>query len=397
MLNTSFLKAGDIMNTVKLYDLDSSVCCFTSEIVEIKEENGLAAIVTKQTAFFPEGGGQSSDIGTLGEFDIFDVQTKDGVITHYSQQTDKLSSVNVGDEISGRVDMKKRFSDMQQHSGEHIFSGVVNSLFGYDNVGFHLGNDYVTVDYNGTLNKEDVLKIEELSNKAVFENKEIRVFYPTDEEAAKLNYRSKKEIKDGLRLVEIEGVDLCACCAPHVKYTGEIGLIEVVSFERYKGGTRLQILCGERALKDVRAKLDENHKVSNLLSSRETETSAAVEKLKNDLAQTSFELVGAKIELAEFMAKSIQPQKRIIEFCRETDMDYLRRYCDILSQKAEEFAAVFSSGEEKRFVIITKTDFDLQQTAKQFREKLGAKGGGRNGIIQGSVSASEEEILNALR
>ena len=383
--------------TNRLYYEDSHLTEFPAVVTACEQAKDYWKVSLDQTAFFPEGGGQSSDIGTLGEFDIFDVQTKDGVIIHYSHQTDKLSSVKVGDEISGRVDMKKRFSDMQQHSGEHIFSGVVNSLFGYDNVGFHLGNDYVTVDYNGTLNKEDVLKIEELSNKAVFENKEIRVFYPTDEEAAKLNYRSKKEIKDGLRLVEIEGVDLCACCAPHVKYTGEIGLIEVVSFERYKGGTRLQILCGERALKDVRAKLDENHKVSNLLSSRGTETSAAVEKLKNDLAQASFDLVGAKIELAEFMANSIQPQKRIIEFCRESDMDYLRRYCDILSQKAEDFAAVFSVGEEKRFVIITKTDFDLQQTAKQFREKLGARGGGRNGIIQGSVSASEEEILNVLK
>lgn len=384
-------------STVKLYDLDSSVCTFTSEVVQIKEENGLAAIVTKQTAFFPEGGGQSSDKGKLGPFDIVDVQISDGIITHYSHQTDKLASVKAGDVISGNVDMVKRFSDMQQHSGEHIFSGVIHSQYGYENVGFHLGEDYVTVDVGGELSKDDVVKIEQLANKAVCENREIRVFYPTEKQAQSLSYRSKKEIKDGLRLVEIDGVDLCACCAPHVKHTGEIGIIEIVSFERYKGGTRLQILCGERALNDIRIKLEQNHAVSNLLSARETETASAVQKLKNDLAKTSYALVGAKNEMAEIKAQSVQPQKRIVEFFDENDMDSIRKLCDILSQKAEDFAAVFSNGEEKRFVIITKTDFDLAQTAKLLRDRFGAKCGGRNGIIQGSVKAENAQIADVLK
>lgn len=384
------------MKTKKLYDLDSSVCNFQSKVLSIKENGGMIEIITEETAFFPEGGGQSSDRGMLGDFSVCDVQINDGVITHFSHDIEKVTSVKIGDIIFGAVDMKKRFSDMQQHSGEHIFSGVVHSLFGYDNVGFHLGEDNVTVDVGGVLTKEDILKIEQLANKAVCENREIRVFYPTQQQAQVLDYRSKIEIKDDLRLVEIDGVDLCACCAPHVKRTGEIGIIEVVSFERYKGGTRLQILCGERALKDIRTKLDQNHKVSNLLSSRETETASAVEKVKADLAQTAYELTGVKIKKARLAAQSIQPQKRIIEFFDESDMECLRKMCDILSEKAEDYAAVFSCGEEKRFVIITKANFDLSQVTKCLREHFSAKGGGRGGIVQGSIRAEKEAILQAL-
>lgn len=221
--------------TERLFDLDSYLAEFRCKVTELYTEGDNLQVVTDRTAFFPEGGGQSSDIGLLGGAVVKDAQQCGQKIIHIVENSmENVQNLAVGNEIEGKVDMKKRFSDMQQHSGEHIFSGIVHSLYGYDNVGFHLGRETVILDFNGELKHEDICKVERLVNKAVWDNLEIRVFFPSGEELPSLSYRSKKEIDGRLRLVEIPGVDLCACCAPHVKRTGEIGLIEVTSFERFR-------------------------------------------------------------------------------------------------------------------------------------------------------------------
>lgn len=386
------------MKTEKLYDLDSYVTDFECQVLETYKNDDKLIVVTDKTAFFPEGGGQSSDVGVLGSLEVCDVQIENGKILHiiddFEENADKIS---VGDCITGKVDMKKRFSDMQQHSGEHIFSGIVHSLFGYDNVGFHLGKEAVTLDFNGLFTKEEICKVEKLVNKAVWDNREIRVFYPTPEELETIEYRSKKEINEALRLVEIPGVDMCACCAPHVKRTGEIGMVEVVSFEKFRGGTRVSILCGERALDDIRKKLDENHKVSNLLSAKETETFDMVSKIKNDNAQLSFELSKAKLDLLKIKAESIKEEKRIVVFSTLSDTNMLREYANILSKKAQNFAAVFGGEKDDyKYVIITAGDFDVNALCKEINSRFSGKGGGRGGIVQGSLCGKKEEIENAL-
>ena len=201
--------------------------------------------------------------------------------------------------------MKKRFSDMQQHSGEHIFSGIVHNLYGYNNVGFHLGSEVVTLDFDGVLNEDDICKVENLVNEAVWKNLEIKILYPSDEELKQITYRSKIEIEGQVRIVEIPGIDTCACCAPHVKRTGEIGIVEVVNFEKYKGGTRVSILCGERALKDIRHKLGENRKVSVITKAKQSETAEAVDRLMKEKERLEFELVGANREILFSKAESI--------------------------------------------------------------------------------------------
>ncbi|MCM1545370.1 MAG: alanyl-tRNA editing protein, partial [Ruminococcus sp.] len=293
-------------------------------------------------------------------------------------------------------DMKKRFSDMQQHSGEHIFSGIVHRLYGYDNVGFHLGSEFVTLDFNGVLEKDDVCKVERLVNKTVWDNLEIKVFYPTESELESIDYRSKKEIDEALRLVEIPGVDICACCAPHVKRTGEIGVVQVVSFEKYKGGTRLSILCGERAIADIRKKLDENHKVSNLLSAKETQTFDMVKKLKDENARLNFELQGSKLELLKCKAESIQPQEKIVVFCEITDTNMLREFANLLSEKAQNFAAVFGGDGNYKYVIISKTDFDVNGLCKKLNASFNGRGGGRGVIVQGSLCGERSKIESFL-
>ncbi|MGN0468549.1 MAG: alanyl-tRNA editing protein [Acutalibacteraceae bacterium] len=386
------------MKTEKLYDLDSYVSDFECQVLETYKNDDKLVVVTDKTAFFPEGGGQSSDIGVLGGLSVCDVQIENGKITHiidnFEENSDKIV---VGDFITGKVDMQKRFSDMQQHSGEHIFSGIVHSLFGYDNVGFHLGKEAVTLDFNGLFTKEEICKVEKLVNKAVWDNKEIRVFYPTPEELETIEYRSKKEINEALRLVEIPGVDMCACCAPHVKMTGEIGMVEVLSFEKFRGGTRVSILCGERALDDIRKKLDENHKVSNLLSAKETETFDMVNKIKNDNSQLSFELSKTKLDLLKVKAESIKEEKRIVVFSSLSDTDMLREYANILSKKAQDFAAVFGGEKDHyKYVIISSGDFDVNALCKEINSRFSGRGGGRGGIVQGSLCGKKEEIENSL-
>ena len=382
----------------KLYDLDSYITDFECKVEELYRSGEDLIIVTDKTAFFPEGGGQSSDIGFLGKSFVYDVQIECGKILHKVENYEEnVHNFTIGGHIHGKIDMKKRFSDMQQHSGEHIFSGIVHSMFGYDNVGFHLGKEFVTLDFNGEFTKDEICKVENLVNQAIWDNLEIKTFYPTEEELKGINYRSKKEINEALRLVEIPGIDICACCAPHVKRTGEIGIVEVVNFEKFRGGTRIYILCGERALNDIRRKLDENKRISNLLSAKETETASMVEKLKENNNQLSYELSKAKLETLKLKAEKEPPSKRIVVFCDLTDNDSIREYANILSEKSQEFAAVFGGSENAyKYVLITKTDFDINSVCKKMNAELSGRGGGRNGIVQGSVSAGEKEIYEFL-
>ncbi len=383
--------------TEKLFDRDSYIKEFTCKVINLYSEGNTLYIETDRTAFFPEGGGQTSDIGRLGIANVENVQNIRGKIYHFVENSEEnVEFFTIGKEITGEICWKKRFSDMQQHSGEHIFSGIVHSLYGYDNVGFHLGSEVVTLDFNGILTKEDICKVELLVNKAVWDNLEVKVFFPSDEELALIPYRSKKEIDGQVRLVEFPGVDICACCAPHVKKTGEIGAVEVVAFEKYKGGTRVSILCGERALKDIRHKLDENHAVSVLMSAKEKETAQAVERIKKEKESLDYEIVGLKREILSLKLASIKADKRIVIFDSSLEGKMLQDFALALMERAEEFVCCFC-GENGQFRYCMVSDkLDPLPYGKALNEKFNGRGGGRSGIVQGSVNGVEEDIKNYL-
>jgi len=328
---------------------------------------------------------------------VENVQIKDGKILHFVENNEenvkKLMNSTI---LQGKIDMKKRFSDMQQHSGEHIFSGIVHNLYGYNNVGFHLGSEIVTLDFDGVLNEHDICKVENLVNEAVWKNLEIKVLYPSDEELKNITYRSKIEIEGQVRIVEIEGVDTCACCAPHVKRTGEIGIVEVVNFEKYKGGTRVSILCGERALKDIRHKLNENRKVSVTTKAKQSETAAAVERLLGENERLKFELVSLNREILMSKAQSIAENERIIIFDKKLEGKLLTEFTEAIKHKASSFAACFC-GENGfyRNCIASKSN-DLRSIGTELNGAFNGKGGGRGEMIQGSLAGSEEEIKNFL-
>ena len=260
--------------TEKLYDADAYLKSFEAEVISCSAagENSYA-VVLDRTAFFPEGGGQKSDTGTLDDADVLDVRENNGQIIHYTNIPLKTGSV-----VKGTILFEERFRKMQNHSGEHIVSGLVHSLFGFDNVGFRLSDD-VTVDINGELSSDDIERIESLANKAVYENVTVNACYPDKETLKNLSYRSKLDLTENVRIVTIEGYDMCACCAPHVSHTGEIGIIKIISNERYKGGTRLHMVCGSDALKDYSIRYDNTRKTAVMLSVSHEDVFTAVQGL----------------------------------------------------------------------------------------------------------------------
>ena len=380
--------------TEKLYDTDSYLSEFTCKVIGLYNNGDYICIETDRTAFFPEGGGQTCDKGTLDGVNVENIQIIDNRIWHFVKNSEEnAKKFQIGALIEGKIDVNKRFSDMQQHSGEHIFSGIVNSLYGYNNVGFHLGSEVVTLDFDGELKEDDICKVETLVNKAIWNNLEIKVTFPSDEELERIKYRSKIEIEGQVRLVEIPGIDICACCAPHVKFTGEIGIVRVVNFERYKGGTRVGILCGERALLDLRHKLKQNRLVSNLTSSKQDETAAAVERLKAENEKLKYDITGLTRELLTIKSQNIAPQDRIVIFDEKLQGKLLQDFAISIMDKGNEFVACFSGEKGSyRYCIVSK-QVNLQPLCKAFNSQFSGRGGGKPEIVQGSASAESQESI----
>ena len=382
--------------TEKLYDTDSYLSEFTCKVISLYSNKNYLCLETDRTAFFPEGGGQTCDKGTFDGINVENIQIIEGKIVHFVKNSDEnAEKFRIGTVLTGKIDMKKRFSDMQQHSGEHIFSGIVNSLYGYNNVGFHLGTEVVTLDFDGELNEDDICKVENLVNKTIWDNLEIKVSFPSDDELKKIKYRSKIEIDGQVRLVEIPGIDICACCAPHVKHTGEIGIVRVVNFERYKGGTRVSILCGERAFYDLRHKLKQNRLVSNLTSAKQDETAAAVERLKNENEKLKYDIVGLTRELLSLKSQSIEHQDRIIVFDDNLQGKLLQDFAISLMDKSAEFSACFSSENGSYRYCIVSRQINLQPLCKALNSQFSGRGGGKPEIVQGSLTAQTKDEITA--
>lgn len=380
--------------TERLYDSDSYLIEFDCKVISLYSDDKYLYIKTDRTAFFPEGGGQTSDVGFFDDIYVENIQIINSEIIHFVENSEenvkKLTNKAV---LHGKIDMKKRFSDMQQHSGEHIFSGIVNSLYGYNNVGFHLGSEVVTLDFDGVLDENDICKVETLVNKAVWDNLPIKVYFPSKQELSQLKYRSKIEIEGQTRIVEIPGIDVCACCAPHVKNTGEIGIVRVVNFERYKGGTRVSILCGERALEDIRKKCEQNRLVSVLTCAKQNETAAAVERLKAENEKLKYEITGLKRQILLNKAEQIEIGDRIIIFDNDLSGKLLSDFALSLMSKAKSFAACFAKEENVIKYCVVSENEDVRAISKLLNENFSGRGGGRKEIVQGSISACDEEAI----
>lgn len=375
--------------TEKLYYKSSKIKKFTATVLSCEEGEKYFEAVLDKTAFFPEGGGQSSDTGKIGESRVFDVKELDGIIVHYCDLP-----LNVGEEYSVEIAWQRRFSFMQNHSGEHIVSGITHALYGYDNVGFHMENDTVTVDFNGELSREQLDEIEKKANEAVFENIDFTVLYPTKDELPGMQYRSKLDLTDNVRIVKIGDIDMCACCAPHVEKSGEIGIIKILDFTRHRGGTRLFMKCGSWALFDYRDKYTSIHGISNLLSVKASESFEAVNRLKEALFTSKRELYEFKIKcvLSDVENLSFDENILIINSCYDGDM--LREFVDASIKNGAPLAAAFSGDDESGYMYAALSNLrDMNAFSKEMNGALNGRGGGRNGLIQGRVAANKTEII----
>lgn len=380
------------METVKLYDEHPYDTTFHATIQDIQYDKN-TTLILDQTLFFPEEGGQCADSGTIDGYEVIDVQISKGIIKHILKGHVKLE---IGNEIQGEIDWDLRFSNMQNHSGEHIFSGIVHREYGYDNVGFHLGKDVVSVDFNGPIDEVSLRRIEKEVNQVIYENRVIRAYYPSEEELASLNYRSKKEVDSPLRIVEIENCDVCACCAPHVRRSGEVGLFKVVHMMNYKGGVRIFILCGQRAL-DYVLELDDNmNAIYHMLSANNSSVVKYVKQLidtNNALKQEVFNL--NKKEVQRLVEEANENHRYF--FVEDLDKNLQREMVNSLAQRLEGYVGVFAGSDRMgyRFILASRNN----DTTKLFDvlKSHGAKGGGNALMVQGYMKTSQDTIEELLK
>ena len=376
------------MATEKLFY--ENVYCRTFEATVLScaaGKHGFGVVLDK-TAFYPEGGGQPGDTGFLSGVCVTDTHEQGGEIIHYCEKP-----LDVGSTVEGRIDWARRLSLMQLHSGEHILSGIVHRRFGYDNVGFHMGADMVTIDFSGMLSEEDLRSVEREANEIVWENREIQITFPSAGELAQIPYRSKKALTGDVRIVTIENADICACCGTHVTRTGEIGLIKIFSCVKFHEGVRLEILCGMRAYDYVNRLIEQNRKNSALLSAKPTETNAAAAKMAEELAGAKYRAGQLENELFALKAKTYAGAQDVLLFEPASSPDAVRRFADAVLADCTGRIALFAGddGQGYKYALCQK-DGDLRETVKALNASCNGRGGGKPFFAQGSVQATREQI-----
>ena len=380
------------MPTIKLYENDSYIKNFSATVVSCEEKDGAYSVVLTQTAFFPEGGGQDADKGKMNDADVLDVQIKNDVIYHKVNKP-----FNVNEEVTCTLDWETRFSRMQNHTGEHIVSGVIHSLFGYNNVGFHMNDTLVTLDVDGPLSDEDIKKVELKANNAIYENKSIKAIYPTAEELPDYDYRSKLDITEGVRLIEIEDYDLCACCAPHVAKTGEIGIIKIVSYIPYKKGTRIEMLCGALALNDYQNLHSTNKAVMNMLSAKRFEIAESVERIQGELSSARAENKKLLAEMASLKMEKHISGNKICVFIDGVSYDELRNCSNSLIEEFEYCYLFSNTGDDNYIYVVSSRENNVRELVQNLNKTFNGKGGGRDTYAQGKIIGTKDEILEYLK
>ena len=379
----------------KLYYDSAYIKEFEAQVLSCQEGKKGWEITLSATAFYPEGGGQPADTGLLGNVRVTDVHEKDGQVVHYTD-----GPLPVGEMVRGVIDWDRRFQHMQEHSGEHLVSGLIHQRFGYDNVGFHMGTDEVTIDFNGVLEWGDLMAIEEKANGMIWENLEISAVYPEKDELVAMEYRSKKELTGAVRIVSIPGGDVCACCGTHVERTGEIGLVKFLSMIHYKGGVRISLLCGKRAVEDYERKRDQVQKISVLLSARPGEISRAVEKLKDEEAKLQEKLVAAYDKLIASEVRDIKEGDGDI-FILEPDFEaiQLRHLVNRLleEKKGKTVLALGGAAEGSFLYVLGSRDGDMRRLSRELNGLLNGRGGGSAQMAQGTFFATKDQLQAILK
>ena len=376
------------MTTERLYYQDSHLREFDAQVISCEPGKHGFDVVLDRTAFYPEGGGQPGDTGTLGGVSVTDTHERDGEIVHYCEQP-----LTPGAHVRGVLNWQRRFDLMQQHSGEHLVSGIIHRRFGYDNVGFHMGAEMITIDLSGLLTPEQLREVEREANEAVCRNLPVEVTYPDAETLRTIPYRSKKELTGEVRIVTFPGVDICACCGTHVKATGEIGLIKIFTCEKFHEGVRLEMLCGRRALEYLNGVYAQNRQVSGLLSAKPLETADGVRRTLYELSRQKLRAGALEARLIEMQAEGYRDAGNVLLFEDGLSPDSLRRLADAVTTRCGGRCACFSGSDAEGYkYCVGQTGGDLRVLTKALNAALHGRGGGKPFFVQGSVQASRREI-----
>lgn len=380
---------GFVMQTRKLYYEDCHLMSFSARVTGCEKTEKGYLITLDATAFYPEGGGQACDTGALGDVHVLDVQEKDDKILHLCD-----GELTVGSEVAGTIDYAQRFERMQQHTGEHILSGILNRRYGLSNVGFHMGQAFMEVDFDGPIPPEALESIEREANEAVWQNLPVKCWYPSEEELPNVPYRSKRVLSWPVRIVEVPDFDSCACCGVHVAMTGEVGIIKIVSCIKFHQGVRLEMVCGSRAWRYLNAVCEQNRLVSQTFSAKMLETGEAAVKMSEALAAEKYKTAGLQKQLFEYVADSYANQKDILHI-EETVLEptQIRSLADSIASKCGGFAAVFAPKDENFFgYCLVSREKDLTQLGREMTKALNGRGGGKPAFQQGSVAATKAQI-----
>ena len=372
----------------KLFYADAHLRKFTARVLSCEESGRLFAVTLDRTAFFPEGGGQSGDIGTLGGARVTDTREERGEILHFCD-----APLVPGAEVTGELDWETRFARMQIHSAEHLVSGHAHALWGCGNVGFHMDEHGATIDFDRELDAPQLMRLERLVNEDVWKNLPINILWPPEEELAAMPFRQKKGLAMPVRIVEVPGVDLCACCAPHVSFTGEIGLVRLKDRMRHRGGVRFTMLAGRAAYEDAALCAAETESLSRLFSAPQNALCAAAERVLGELEEEKYARAAAERRYVEARLAAGKPcEGNLLFFEDGLSPAALRALAEGGKTRCTGVcAALCAEDGGYRYVMASETT-DLRAAARSINAALSGRGGGAPGMIQGSLHASRETV-----
>ena len=375
------------MGARKLYYEDSHIKVFEATVTGCEPQKGGFAVTLDATAFYPEGGGQACDTGTLGDAKVLSVREQGEEIHHLCDKP-----LAVGTAVTGAIDWPQRFYRMQQHSGEHMVSGIVHQKYGYHNVGFHMGADVITIDFDGPIPQEDLQALEDTVNEAIWQNLPVRCWYPTEEELPSVNYRRKKDLPWPVRIVEFPGIDLCACCGTHVQYTGEIGLVKLFSCVKFHEGVRIEMACGKQALDILNDAYGQNRLVSQAFSAKPNQTGLAAKRMNEALTVEKFRATGLEKRLFAYIARDYAGLALALHFEEGLTPNANRELCDCLADNCTVAVALSGTDETGYSLCIISRTEDVKALGASAVKALRGRGGGKPNAFQGSVTATRREI-----
>ena len=376
------------METEKLYYADPFLKTFTATVLDCQPGKNGFIVTLDRTAFYPEGGGQPADQGTLDGAAVTDVHEKNGVVLHNVD-----SAVEIGKTVTGVIDWARRFDHMQQHSGEHICSGLICGRCHCDNVGFHMGTDMVTIDFNADIPWEELLEIEAQANQYIYEDHPIDIQFHQGAELDAIDYRSKKPLEGDVRIVAFPGADCCACCGTHVLRSGQVGLVKFLSVQKFREGVRIELLCGKRALDYLSRTWEQAKTIGQRLSVKPVDAAAAVERLEHELSAAKLRCSQLEESVFAAIAQEQAGKGDVLLFQPPMKPDSVRKLADAAAKTCGGLAAVFAGeGIHYAYALGRADGQDISAQVKAMNAALHGRGGGRNGFAQGSVEAEQNAI-----